>query len=100
DPLGYFIASGLAHAHFAAGRFEQGIELADRALPDNPRQRTPKEGKTVALVNLWRLDEARAEVGPPLAMHPKYTIAQLRAWAPESVEFYAEALRQTGVPED
>jgi hypothetical protein len=37
DPLAFGNALGTALVHFAAHRFEQAIEWADRALHDQPR---------------------------------------------------------------
>jgi Flp pilus assembly protein TadD len=46
-----------------AGRFEQAIEWANRALDDQPRLSYSIRAKIVANVQLGRLDEARAELG-------------------------------------
>ena len=104
DPLGYYTSNGLAVAHLTARRFETAIEWADRALHDNPRLLTPKQVKVVALANLGRLDEARAEIPHLLAMHPKWTIAEFRAMdtgamAPEVMDFFVTGLRLGGLPE-
>ena len=104
DPLGFYIASGFAHAYLAARRLETAIEWANRALNDKPGLATPKQVKVVALAHLGRVDEARAELARMLAMHPKHSIANFRAlfvptMASESVEFYVAGLRLAGLPE-
>ncbi len=105
DPFAFYIASGFAHAHLAARRFEPAIEWAERALRDNPHLATPKQVKVVALANLGRLDEARAEVARMLEMHPKHTIANFRTlfsltMAPKALQFYIDGLRRAGLPDE
>jgi TolB-like protein/class 3 adenylate cyclase len=79
DPLQCMNACGFALAHFAARRFEQAIVWADSALRDQPRVFTAIRVKIAACAHLGRLDQARAELGRMLALHPKLTIAAVRA---------------------
>ena len=103
DPFGYVNAWGFAIAHIAAGRFEQAIQWADRALHDQPRFIIAIRAKIVANAHLGRLDEARAECARMLALYPGLTIAAFRAsaasFAPEFVERYVTGLRLAGLPE-
>ena len=104
DPFGYVNAWGFAIAHIAAGRFEQAIQWADRALHDQPRFIIAIRAKIVANAHLGRLDEARAECARMLALYPGLTIAAFRAsaasFAPEFVERYVTGLRLAGLPEE
>jgi adenylate cyclase len=70
DPLGYFTTGGLAYAHLVAGRFEEAIEWADRALHSQPRFTTAMRANIVANAHLGRLDEACAELGRMLRSTP------------------------------
>ena len=103
DPLGYVNAWGFAIAHIAAGRFEQAIKSANRALHDQPRFIVAIRAKIVANAHLGHLDEARAELARMLALYPGLTIATFRAsaasFAPEFVERYVTGLRLAGLPE-
>ena len=103
DPFGYVNAWGFAIAHIAAGRFEQAIQWADRALHDQPRFIIAIRAKIAANAHLGRLDEARAECARMLALYPGLTIAAFRAsaasFAPEFVERYVTGLRLAGLPE-
>jgi len=104
DPMAFFYASNIAAAHFAARRFEQAIEWADRALHDQPRSLPAMRVKVAANAHLGHLDEAQAELGRMLAIDPKLTIAGYRAYAhfyrvPEILELLVTGLRLAGLPE-
>jgi tetratricopeptide (TPR) repeat protein len=103
DPLAFFYAFNIAFAHFAARRFEQAIEWADRALHDQPRLATAMRVKVAANAHLGRLNAARAELNRMLAIDPKLTIAGYRAYAhwaaPEVLELLVTGLRLAGLPE-
>jgi TolB-like protein/class 3 adenylate cyclase/Flp pilus assembly protein TadD len=103
DPLAFFYAFNIAFAHFAARRFEQAVEWADRALHDQPRMVVAMRVKVVALAHLGRLDAARAELSRVRAIDPKLTIAGYREYAhflaPEGLELYVAGLRLAGLPE-
>jgi len=93
-----------AIAHFAARRFEQAIEWADRALHEQPRLVAAMRVKVAANAHLGHLDAARAELARVLAIDPKLTIADfLRRYAhfaaPEVLELFVTGLRLAGLPE-
>jgi len=96
-------ASCIAGAHFAARRFEQAIEWADRSLHEQPRLVSSMRVKAAANAFLGRLDEARAELGRMRAIDSKPTIAWFREkyphWAPEVLDLYVTGLRLAGLPE-
>ena len=105
DPYTFFYAFTTAIAHFAARRFEQAAEWADRALHDQPRLASAMRLKVAALAHLGHLDEARAELSRLLAIDPKVTIGGYRAYAaqflaPEVLELQVTGLRLAGLPED
>jgi tetratricopeptide (TPR) repeat protein len=103
DPHSFLSAFSIAVAHFAARRFEQAIEWAERALHDQPRMISAMRVKVVALAHLGHLDEARAQLSRVLAINPKLTIAGYRAYGqfmvPEVLELYVAGLRLAGLPE-
>ncbi len=104
DPLGFFFTGGLAVAHFAARRFEEAIQWADRSSHDQPLYIIPIHVKTAASAHLGRLDEARAGVARMLAVHPGSTLAAFRALfgpaiVPEVLDLYIAGLRLAGLPE-
>jgi adenylate cyclase len=103
DPLKHFYDVNFAIAHLAAGRFDQAIEWAERALQSQPRIIQAIRVKIVAYAHTGRLVEARAELARMLALHPKLTINAWRAvagpFAPELLELYVKGLRRAGLPE-
>jgi tetratricopeptide (TPR) repeat protein len=103
DPYTFFYAFTVAIAHFAAQRFEQAAEWADRALHDQPRLASAMRLKVAALALFGHLDEARAELSRLLAIDPKVAIAGYRAYAhflaPEVLELQIIGLRLAGLPE-
>ena len=104
DPYAFVFALNIAIAHFAARRFEQAIEWADRALHEQPRLVAAMRVKVAANAHLGHLDEARAELARVLAIDPKLTIADfLRRYAhfaaPEVLELFVTGLRLAGLPE-
>jgi len=104
DPYSFFYAASIVAAHFAARRFEQAIEWAERALHDQPRLVTQMRVKVATNAHLGQLDEARAELSRMLAIDPKLTIARFREYfhfaAPEVLELYVTGLRLAGLPEE
>jgi TolB-like protein len=105
DPYTFFYAFTLAIAHFAARRFEQAAEWADRALHDQPRLASAMRLKVAALAHLGHLDEARAGLTRLLAIDPKVTIVGYRAYAAhflasEVLELQITGMRLAGMPED
>jgi adenylate cyclase len=105
DPIGYLNTVSMALAHFAARRFEEAIDWAERALHDQPRLITALRVKAAAHAHLNRLDEARTELGRVLAIDPRLTIARYRAAlgpaiAPDVFELLVVGLRRAGLPEE
>ena len=104
DPLGFYFAVVPAIAHLLAGRFEQAIEWADRALQHQPRYIPTRRYKIATNAHLGRLAEARAELSKLLVIDPGATIARFRAnaarsAAPEFIDVVAAGLRLAGLPE-
>jgi adenylate cyclase len=104
DPLSYLNAAGLALAHLTAGRFEETIEWAKRALEDQPRLTYSIRAMIVAYVHLDRLEDARAELNRLLALQPGLTIAKYRAIYARSamsanvIDLFVLGLRLAGLP--
>jgi adenylate cyclase len=105
DPYIFWNATIIGGAHLLAGRFEQAIEWADRALLDQPRFNPARRIKIAADVCRGHLDEARLELGRMLAIQPEATVASFRANAARSaaseyIEVVSTGLRLVGLPEE
>jgi adenylate cyclase len=106
DPLAYYFTSGLGFAHLAAGRYEEAIEWADRALQTQPRFVLAMRYRLVCLAHLGRTAEARDWLKRVLSLQPGLTVAAWKAsWAtavfsPEILALYVDGLRKAGLPEE
>ncbi|SDR64229.1 adenylate cyclase [Rhizobiales bacterium GAS113] len=103
DPdMGFFL-SGLSSAHIAAGRFEDGLAAGLKAVREMPTFTSGYQTVIRCLVELGRVEEARAYAAKLLQISPGFTIqAYLQALATLSEEYRqgaANALRAAGVPE-
>jgi adenylate cyclase len=93
----------LATAHFAAGRYEQAIEWADRSLAAQPGYRPSLVVQVASSVQLGRVVEARVGLSRLVELEPGLTIARWKASAPfrpQLLARYAEGLRKAGLPEE
>ena len=105
DPQGLGAKSALALAHLAAGRYEEALEWADRALYEQPRFDPAMGVKIVACARLGRIDEARNWLKRRLELQPGLTIAKwkknaaVRIASPELLALFEDGLRKAGLPE-
>jgi adenylate cyclase len=105
DPWGgRAFTSPLAMAHFAAGRYEEAIQWADRALAAQPDYRPALRIKAACCAYLDRIEEARNWLGRVLEIEHGLTLARLKAsmsqFSPGLMTRFAEGLRKAGLPEE
>ena len=96
----------IALAKLHLGAYEEALDSYRRSNELNPNYATGRFNLAATLVELGRLDEARAEVKAALALNPGFTIRRYRAGAQgdNSVflrrrERMIEDMRKAGVPE-
>ena len=104
DPLGRSFTAGLALAHLVAGRYDEAVDWADRAMREEPGYTAALRIKAVACAHLDRIDEAREAMRQLIEFQPWQTIARtkmsfLRTHPPEIAEMYVDGLRKAGMPE-
>jgi hypothetical protein len=82
------------------------VEESDGDLILTPNYPTGRFSMAAVLVELWRLDEARAEVEAGLALNPYFNLRRFRAGAQTDNPVYLkrreriiEDMRKAGVPE-
>jgi len=91
----------IAIAHFVAGRFEQSVAAASRAIQANPRFSPPYWMRAAALVNLGRIDEAEVAAQQLLNVQPQFSISSITSAPfanPEILAALGHALRRVGLP--
>jgi TolB-like protein len=102
---GFWVAY-IAVAKLHLGAYEEALDLYRRSNELNPNYATGRFNLAATLVELGRIDEARAEVQAGLSLNPGFTIRRYRAGAqsdnPDFLkrrEWMIENMRKAGVPE-
>ncbi len=102
DPFRYYYDSLSATALFAAGRYAEALELADRSLQRHDRHISTLRAKAASLHCLGRAQEANAAAREILRRQPDFTVAgYLREHPAGDHEFgrrVAAALTGAGIP--
>lgn len=102
DPFRYYYESLSATALFAAGRYAEALELADRSLQRHDRHTSTLRAKAATLHCLGRAQEANAAAREILRRQPDFTVAAyLRGHPAGDYEFgrrVAAALTGAGIP--
>jgi TolB-like protein len=104
DPQRWMFEGGLALAHLIAGRYEEAVEWADRALQENPRAMAVLRFKAAACGLLGRIEEGRECVRRFRELVPGSTIASFKIFTQllthEFGALYLDGLRNAGMPEE
>jgi tetratricopeptide (TPR) repeat protein len=104
DPLTYFAFTGMAFAHAFAGRYDESLSWATKALREQPNLATALRVAAMANVLSDRMVEARAVMACLREVDPALRLSNLDRVAPpfrrpEDRERYTESLRKAGLPE-
>ena len=106
DTEAYVWVAYIALAKLHLGAYEEALGLYRRAKELNPNYPTGRFNMAADLVELGRLDEARAEVQAGLALNPGFTLRRYRDGAQsdnpvflKGRERIIEDMRKAGVPE-
>jgi TolB-like protein len=98
--------AAVAHVQFAAGRFEEVVLSADKALLENAQALPAMRQKIAAAGLLGRVEEARDCIAGLLTLVPQTTVASLRAHyepvlrhLPRRLDDFVTGLRRAGLPE-
>jgi adenylate cyclase len=99
DPMLWAFLIGMAHAHFAAGRYRDAADWSRRSLQARPGWPPSARVLATSLAHLGRVDEARAAFEEALRVQPEFdaSISGLFASAdPDFVERFRDGLRKAG----
>ncbi|HVI13058.1 MAG TPA: tetratricopeptide repeat protein, partial [Pseudolabrys sp.] len=104
DPLTYFAFTGMAFAHAFAGRYDEALSWATKAIHEQPNLATALRVAAMANVLSDRMVEARAAMARMREVDPALRLSNLDRVAPpfrrpEDRERYTESLRKAGLPE-
>jgi adenylate cyclase len=102
DPVRYLYDALAASAAVSAGRYEDGLELAQRSWRANRRFASSLRAIVIAQVLLGRLNEARQSARALLQLEPTLTASGYLRRHPSGAypigKVWSEALRTAGVP--
>jgi TolB-like protein/Flp pilus assembly protein TadD len=104
DPLTYFASTGMAFAHAFAGRYDEAISWATKALHEQPNWATALRVAASANALSDRMVEARAAMACLREVDPALRLGNLDRVAPpfrrpEDRVRFIESLRKAGLPE-
>jgi TolB-like protein/Flp pilus assembly protein TadD len=104
DPLTYFFCTGMGFAYAFAGRYDEAISCATRALHEQPNWPTALRVAAMANVLSDRMVEARAAMACLREVDPALRLGNLDRVAPpvrraEDRVSFIESLRKAGLPE-
>ncbi|WP_426535725.1 winged helix-turn-helix domain-containing tetratricopeptide repeat protein [Bradyrhizobium sp. McL0615] len=105
DPLLFFAQTGLAYAHFVAGRYDDGLSWAKSAVLHRPNYLNAQFALVACYAMSGRVVEARAECARIMQAKPDMLLSTIipklktRFRAAEAIERLAQAWRIAGVPE-
>jgi TolB-like protein/class 3 adenylate cyclase len=105
DRLERGFIGGIAVAHLLAGRYEQALDWADRALREEPTYPAALRTKAIACAHLDRIEDAQEAVRHLLGLQPWNTLARTqqfyaRLFGSQAAAIYVEGLRRAGMPEE
>ena len=105
DPHRWSFDGGLALAHLVAGRYEQAIEWANRALDAQTRATAVVGYKAAACGHLGRVEEGNASIKRLRELRPGFTVTRAeralgKFVAPEVLAIFLEGYRKAGLPRE
>ena len=100
DPEMFQMLNGIALAHLIAGRNEQALVFAQRAIDEEPRFTSSHRAKIVALGNLGRWQDAKAAADVLLTYDPGFTLSRLPTYRDADFQqIYRGGLKAVGIPD-
>jgi TolB-like protein len=103
DRLARTFSTGIAYAHIAAGRYEQALDGAERALQTEPDYSGGLLTKAIACMQLDRIEQAHTAIQQVMSANSWRTAGRIKLFSrlppPETAAICTESLRKAGLPE-
>lgn len=103
DPLTFHTLNGIAWSHFFAGRPEEALSWAERALRENPTCKPALRIGAASAASLGRAEHAQAIISRMSEIDPEFRVRDLTTVAPfrkaEDLARFETALRKAGLPD-
>ena len=101
DPLRFFAQTGIAYAHFMAGRYDEGSSWARSAVLERPNYLNAQLILAACLAMSGRVEEARVISARMVQLKPGLRISRLktRFRRAQDTERLSQACRLAGMPE-
>jgi adenylate cyclase len=103
DPLGFRAQGGIAFANFLAGRYDEAISWAEKALRERPNYLAAIRELAAANALAGRLPEAQRAMAQLRQIDPTRRVATVKDWVPlrrpDDLARLQEGLRKAGLPD-
>ncbi|MEA2919437.1 MAG: hypothetical protein QOJ15_11518, partial [Bradyrhizobium sp.] len=103
DPLTFHTLNGIAWSHFFAGRRDEALSWAERALRENPSCKPALRISAASQALLGRMEDARLTIGRMSQIDSEFRVRDLTKVAPfrrpEDLAKFEAALRKAGLPD-
>jgi TolB-like protein len=101
DPLLFFAQTGIAYAHFMAGRYDDGASWARSAVLQRPNYLDAQFILAACLAMPGRVEEARVICARLMQLKPALRISRIKTKfrRAEDIERLSQACRIAGIPE-
>lgn len=103
DPLGFRAQSGIAFANFLAGRYDEAISWAEKALRERPNNLAAIRELAAASALAGRLPEAQRAMAQLRQIDPTKRVSTVKDWVPlrrpNDLNRLQEGLRKAGLPD-
>jgi TolB-like protein/class 3 adenylate cyclase len=102
DPLLFFAQTGIAYAHFMAGRYDDGSSWARSAVLQRPNYLNAQFILAACLAMSGRVEEARVVCARLMQLNPALRISRIKETKyrrAEDIERLSQACRIAGIPE-
>ena len=103
DPFIYLATSGIAFVHFFAGRYNEALSSAEKALRESPNNHAALRIFAASNALAGRLEDAQKAMARLREIDPDLRVSDLRDMTPvrrpEHFARYVEGLRKAGLPD-